>query len=553
MTLLLLGLCFMQAKGQSQDCISLHLDKSFYVAGETLWFKAYLTNDSGVNSRVLHVDLVSHENQNIASQKILIENNSSFGNITLPTDAAEGFYSFRAYTEYNLNFSPAFVYQRSIPVYQPNALGIPSSVPDSTATHVPDNQGVLIKVDKSRYQPRDSMSISFQLKQGKGNLSVAVVPLELAEAQTNHHNYSQCASAALNNEQPTPPERSLYLQGRLRDPITNSDAKPKLITVYMDKSTHLIKAYADKGAVKIPVYDYFGTGIFQIMNLDPYDTIKFEFIADTEKKLNAPYYNSVSPKRTPVVLEYMRQLAKRRKMTELFYQQQPPDIKFTELPSMVPDKIYRMEDYRDIFSFEEFINEAIGNVRVRTINGLKTIRLFSKDLGDPFPQHPWYIVDGFLTFNEKEVLDIQYQDIVEIRLYNRSSTLEKYFKHFMWNCGVVEVVTRDVKYVRNLRNHPNVVELEGFTPAKYFSSTLPQSNNWNYPDLRGLVYWAPDVFTDDRGQAQLSIPLSDNTGKFAIVVQGMADNHTSIQGYTTFEITAETHSQTHHNNPLPDE
>ncbi|MDH3709764.1 MAG: hypothetical protein OER04_07735 [Cyclobacteriaceae bacterium] len=535
--------------GQSQECIEVHFDKSFYVAGETVWFKAYLSAESGdVRSKILHIDLVDHLNQNIATLKLPINEKSSFASIPLPMDAYEGHYRFRAYTHYNMNFEPALVYETLLPVYQ---LSKDHQLPADSINSIPkqrlENSGISLAFDKSVYQTRDTMRVSIQLLNsndtqgaldapGRGNLSVAVIPLELAGLEVKTNPNTPCTRGKLKNEQPVPPQRTLYLEGKLRDPITKTDAEPKLITVFMDKSSRLIKAYADKGNIRIPVYDYWGTGVFQIMNLDPYNTTEFEFIANSEVKFSTPYYNTELPVRTPVILEYMDQLEKRRKIIELFELNDLGEIKYSQPPEMTADAVYHTEDYRDIYSFEEFINEAIGNVKVGAINGIKTIRLFNRELGDPFPQHPWYIVDGFTTYNEKEVLDIQYKDVVEVRLYSKTSTVQEYFKDFTWNSGVVEIITRDVKYRRNLRNHPNVVQMEGFTTTQNFSSTLKLPQNRTTPDLRGVLYWAPNVLTNDQGNGQLIIPLSDDSGEFAVVVKGRNGWGQFITGFSTFEI-----------------
>jgi len=198
--------------------------------------------------------------------------------------------------------------------------------------------------------------------------------------------------------------------------------------------------------------------------------------------------------------------------------------------------VYLTHDYQYIDTFEEFINEAIVNVKVRTINGEESVRLFNQEMASLFMDHPWYIVDGYITFNEKEVLGIQYQDILEVRLFTKTSTINSYFEPFMWRNGVMEIITRDVIYNRKLKNNPNVVEIEGFALPRNFSSTLSLPANRETPDLRGLLYWLPNVTTDENGLARVTIPLSDDTGIFVVIVNGTTDSRTIVTGHTLFEI-----------------
>src|SRR5258708_2032674 len=49
------------ANGYPQEKVYLHFDRSDYTAGETIWFKAYVTNEGkpGFLSKVLYLELVN--------------------------------------------------------------------------------------------------------------------------------------------------------------------------------------------------------------------------------------------------------------------------------------------------------------------------------------------------------------------------------------------------------------------------------------------------------------------------------------------------------------
>ena len=544
--MLLLLVLAVQANAQQQECLLVQFDKSFYVSGETIWFKAYLLNDSiQAKSRVLYVDLVNHKNETITQQKLLIHNRSSNGSITLPTVSEEGFYRFRAYTRYNLNFKSAFIYEKIIPIYQPtNQDFIRSDQPENQNISMPDNRVISIVSDKEIYRPRDSLKVSIQINGSNnsdrgGKYSVSVVPVGMASIEFETHNHKVCSDSSFNKEQLSNPERSLFLDGRLQDTETKQPVTSKLITVYMNNASQLIKAFSVDGKIKMPVYDYWGPEIFQILNLDPYSPTDFEFLPERASNSMPVYFHSDPPVRTPVVKKYMEQLQRRTKIAELFELYKFPEVNYVPVSDMIPDAVYRTEDYQGIYSIEDFINEAIPNVRVRTNNGFQTVRLFNKEEGDLFKEHPWYMVDGFLTFNEREILDIQYQDIIEVRLYSKTSTIREYFKHFMWRSGVMEIITRDVKYTRKLKNNPNVAEIDGFSSPQEFSSILILPESKSIPDLRGVIYWSPNVYINDQGQGQIAIPLSDDTGKFSIVMMGTNNLHQAVTGYSTFEIKME--------------
>jgi hypothetical protein len=486
------------------------------------------------------VDLVDHKNQLVARQKLLLQNGATHGNISLPIDAEEGYYRFRAFTRHDLNFEPPVVYQATLPVYQLNKGKLTDSlISVAGSTALSSEDGISVTTNRGIYQPRDSLEISFKIEgavaAGK-SYSISVVPVELAIPNLDRYESLDCPEFSLKQGTLKLPEQSLFVHGRLQDPITGKQVNSRLLSVYMDKTSQLIRASAQNGRIRVSVPDYWGAGIFQIINLDPYNPSVLELVQDSALESEDPYINPTPPQRTPRVLNYLNQTRKRRKIIELFDLYQSAEIKTIAAEPKVPDAIYRAENFKQIYSFEQFINEAIPNVKVRLVDSTKTVRLFYKEQGRLFEDHPWYLVDGFLTFNEEEVLQIPFQDIEEVRLYFRAETLEQYFHGFMLRSGVMEVITREVKYVRELKNSPNVVEIEGFAEPMEFGQTFIKPQSDNTPDLRSIMYWAPNVTADESGNGHIRIPLSDDTGKYAVVMMGTNGLQQLVTGNSSFEI-----------------
>lgn len=101
--------------------IYLHTDKPYYVAGEDIWFSAYLVN--GVThtkhsqSSVIYVELINEEGNIISERKLFSETVSAEGDFKLPIDLKNGTYTLRAYTNYMRNQPREFFYNKEIPVY----------------------------------------------------------------------------------------------------------------------------------------------------------------------------------------------------------------------------------------------------------------------------------------------------------------------------------------------------------------------------------------------------------------------------------------------------
>jgi uncharacterized protein YfaS (alpha-2-macroglobulin family) len=50
----------------------------------------------------------------------------------------------------------------------------------------------------------------------------------------------------------------------------------------------------------------------------------------------------------------------------------------------------------------------------------------------------------------------------------------------------------------------------------------PQELSSRMPDFRTLLYWSPDIKTDNTGKREITFYTSDLPGKYAVVLQGIS-------------------------------
>jgi hypothetical protein len=106
-----------------QQKVFLHIDKEEYLAGEQIWFKAYVVNGMthapDTLSKNLHLKLIT-TNGDIASSLLLrLENGVANGDIRLPDSIAGGNYEIVAYTDWMRNFDERFFFQKDIYIVNP--------------------------------------------------------------------------------------------------------------------------------------------------------------------------------------------------------------------------------------------------------------------------------------------------------------------------------------------------------------------------------------------------------------------------------------------------
>jgi len=112
----------------------LHFDKPYYVAGDTMYFKAYVTmgqeHAPTTISAVLYVDLIKPDNKIDQSIKLYLANGVAWGDLALPRTLAAGSYRVRAYTQWMRNDGGSAFFDKSIPIGT------------TTRTEVPENAAI---------------------------------------------------------------------------------------------------------------------------------------------------------------------------------------------------------------------------------------------------------------------------------------------------------------------------------------------------------------------------------------------------------------------------
>jgi len=102
--------------------VYLHLDRQNYIAGEQLWFKAYLSSDQlpDTISSTLYAELLNSSEHIIDRMIVPVVAGTSRGNFQLPDTLHTGFYLLRAFTPSMHQLDPGFVYLRPVFIYGKN-------------------------------------------------------------------------------------------------------------------------------------------------------------------------------------------------------------------------------------------------------------------------------------------------------------------------------------------------------------------------------------------------------------------------------------------------
>jgi len=103
--------------------LNLHIDRTDYIAGEAIWFKAYYLMNNQMNknqiSKVLYLELVDNNGISIAKGKYKIDTAGADGSLQIPSTLLSGYYTLYAYTKWMRNMGNSSYYKISVFIVNP--------------------------------------------------------------------------------------------------------------------------------------------------------------------------------------------------------------------------------------------------------------------------------------------------------------------------------------------------------------------------------------------------------------------------------------------------
>ena len=119
------------ATQHSPEKIYMHYDKEYYVAGENIFFKAYLFSDgkpSGISNN-LYLQFTDSKGGVVSTKKFPVMGAVAKGSIEVPDSLPQGNYYLRAITPVMLDYDEAFTYKKNIFIFKPSVVASKEKAP----------------------------------------------------------------------------------------------------------------------------------------------------------------------------------------------------------------------------------------------------------------------------------------------------------------------------------------------------------------------------------------------------------------------------------------
>lgn len=118
--ILLYGRLFAQISSYQSEKIFVHTDKDNYLAGDTIWLKAYVfeatSHHLSQKSQVVYLLLQNKLNKIIKEAKVVVQNGHANSQFILPRNLVAGQYELTAYTNLMRNYSEKAFYTKNIKI-----------------------------------------------------------------------------------------------------------------------------------------------------------------------------------------------------------------------------------------------------------------------------------------------------------------------------------------------------------------------------------------------------------------------------------------------------
>ncbi len=188
-----------------------------------------------------------------------------------------------------------------------------------------------------------------------------------------------------------------------------------------------------------------------------------------------------------------------------------------------PDERYYLDSFTRFQTMEEVIREYVVSTNVTHHREKFQLRLVNKPQMQFFGDPPLILIDGVPFF---EPDDLFQQDPVKIRridLVNREYSLG--YRYFY---GVISLTTYrgDLNGIR-MNPHATVFDYPGIPEQREFFSPVYETEdqvNSRMPDFRTLLYWSPEIKTDQKKGESIQFYASDIPGKYVAVIMGITTN-----------------------------
>lgn len=518
-------------------CIS---DRNLYLAGDELWFSAFILMNGKIESNqlsdVLYVELINRENKVLASAKYPVQGNQCNGKFSIPAQTSSGAFFLRSYTRYQRNFHPASF--GHIPLTVVNT-GI--TLPEARAKAPIESDDskinkIAVSASKSVYGTREPVSLDVSMPPDfAGWLCVSAV--RQGTLMSNQSSVSGVREIQLADDSVfhIPDIRGMSISGFVRDEknAVSVGGLPVYLSAFGSNRLFHITETGPDGAFLFALKDMYGlSNVF--VTIDPGMQSSKQLLINTgfsNQFARLPNHVFSIDSTYNDLLSAMLVDLEARKAFDPGERTQDHDA-IMNLPATY-DVSVRLDDYIELSSLEEVFYEIVPPVSVKDNSGQKYLAVANYQT-QRVSSAGIVLLDNVPIFNINELLKISPVNIDRIDVINRPYYLGDHLLE-----SVVSLRTKTGDFGGYIFPDQSVfLEYQTFEqPEKFRYPDYSEDARHNkpLPDFRTTLFWEPALPAESQ-TAEITFFTSDARGEYEVVVYGVSEDGEISIGKTMLEV-----------------
>ena len=515
---------------------ALHIDKPFYMTGETVWYCLYYPPELAEKQVTVKGVFTGPDYENKA--RFFHKKNEgsvSTGQFPIPFDFESGHYHFAFYLLDQNTGDEITLLETFIPIYNDLTFK-PAVVHNEKRDDVPQqfDSGLNIQIDieKTRLSTRGLVSGTITVTDTAGrpvltNLSASVLNEAIAQAGKGYQ-----TTVTGNNLMPThyDPAPDVYVKGV----VTTPEGLPLQANVLGAYASNQNKIYYTKsnteGAFLLTLDDFYDRQSIQFL---PY----YKEAESIKVKLPAEEFDAVQPEKlvfNEMISEIMERSRLQKKVNQYFKPEKDGVVarkESTVSQILDPNYVYQISEYERFDRVYDFFTELMAPIEFKRTKGKYSATMLNPtSIYTQFsrlPGTPLFIIDGKATRNADFIARLSMSNIETIEIFYTPQKLRDHF-NVLGNSGVVKINTIIPQFNLPADDQEDVFEISGLQHRQVFSED--SGTDLRFPDFRPVQYWNPSLTTNSDGQVSFSFPHGDDLGVFQITVVGQ--DSSGLRGLT---------------------
>ena len=516
-------------------------DRKTYCVDENISFTALNTSPKYHKniewSKVLYVELISHNGSSLAKQKFILNEYSCVGNFHIPESISSGMYYLKAYTKWMRNFSTKNYSYTPIKIVNPQVTEL--SPFTSNGSHewnysikkLETNDDIIIDVKEEDHNSR--VKVEFQIENNlyyPTTASIAVVQKDLFKNEYYSFGFETKSDSLYTY---LPETRGISISGEIiNDNDTNGlSFSPVHATVFNRFTQNFSALSNEKGKFYISfnemkgVHEVFITTRSNSQN-KPTILIDNDFCS---KPVSLPQLDFSLTEEEKTIIN---QISLNQQITKYFADNNTDNSAYDTLFKLpfygIPDYEVVFKDFITLPTLQDYIHELMPNVSVRQKNKQRYLKILGESTEMSLFE-PLVLIDLIPVFDIERLLSASPKNIDRAEII-----IEPYIVGSQIYGGVVSFFSKKGDFAGvELPSWGNFLKFKMYSKNQY-NCVIP-TNDIRTPDNRTCLL-LESIQLQRKEKKLLSFQTSDIHGDFIIFVIGVNDSGELLYNSKTIKV-----------------